>query len=70
MTTFSEILDAANGLSLDEQETLLDILQHRIAERNRAQLVRDVGEGRVEFANGDVKPTTVKDIMDEVGGES
>ena len=70
MTTFSEILDAASGLSLDEQETLLHILQHRIAERNRAQLVRDIAEARAEFSSGGTKPASVKEIMDEVGREA
>ena len=70
MTSFSEILDAAGNLSIDEQETLLEILQHRVAERNRAQLVRDVEAARAEFAEGRAKTATVREIMDEVGGET
>ena len=70
MTNFSEILDAADELSVDEQETLLEILQRRIAERNRARLVRDVAEARAEFANGQARPASVREIMDEVGGEA
>lgn len=31
MTTFSEVVDAADNLSADEQETLLEILRRRIA---------------------------------------
>jgi len=70
MTTFSEIVDAADGLTVDEQLTLLEILQRRIAERNRAQLVCDVAEARAEFANGQARAASVNDIMDEVGGEA
>ena len=70
MTNFSEILDAADGLSVDDQETLLEILQRRIAERNRARLVRDVAEAHAEFANGQARPASVREIMDEVGGEA
>ena len=55
MTTFSEILEAADGLSVDEQQTLLVILSRRIGEHNRAQLVRDVAAARVEFAAGQRK---------------
>lgn len=69
MTNFSDILDAADGLSVDEQIALLEILQRRIAERNRAQLVRDVATARAEFAKGQARPASVKDIIDEVGGE-
>ncbi len=70
MTTFAEILDATAALSLDDQTCLLQILQRRIAERNRAQLARDVAEGRTEFAEGKASATSVKQLMDEVGGEA
>jgi hypothetical protein len=49
MTTFSEIVEAADLLSVDEQATLLEILQRRIATRNRASLVRDIAEARSEL---------------------
>ncbi len=70
MTRFSDILDAADGLSVDEQETLLEILQRRIAERNRAELVREVAESRAEFGKGAAKVGSAKDIMDEVNGDA
>lgn len=70
MTNFSQIVDAADCLSDEEQEVLLEILQRRIAERNRARLVREVAEARAEFAKGLARPATVKEIMDEVNGEA
>jgi hypothetical protein len=70
MTSFSEILDAAGCLSADEQETLLEILRRRLAERNRERLVREVDEARREFAEGGVQPASVDEIMDEVNGEA
>lgn len=70
MTDFSEILDAADQLPIDAQQTLVEILQRRIAERGRADIVRDVHAARAEHAAGDSRPATVKDIMDEVGGEA
>ena len=70
MTTFSEIVDAADDLSVDEQETLVEILRRRIAKRNRAVLVQDVTEARAEFRGGTVRATSVGDIMDEVRRES
>jgi len=70
MTDFSEILDAADQLPIDAQQTLVEILQRRIAERGRADIVHDVHAARVEHATGDSRPATVKDIMDEVGGEA
>lgn len=70
MTTFSDILDAADGLSVDEQVTLLEILQRRIAERNRAELVRDVAEAREEYASGNARPASAKEIVEEARGEA
>ena len=68
MTTFSEIVDAADQLSVDEQQTLVEILDHRLADRNRKQIIRDVAEARAEFASGTAQTATAKQIMDEVGG--
>lgn len=70
MTIFSEVVDAADKLSLDEQETLVEILRRRIAKRNRDALVRDVADAHNEFQSGKSRPTSVSDIMDEVRGES
>ncbi|MCH8828000.1 MAG: hypothetical protein IID45_00325 [Planctomycetes bacterium] len=70
MTTFSEVVDAADCLSVDEQETLLEILRRRIAKRNRDALVCDVADAREEFQNGKTQATSVNDIMDEVRSES
>lgn len=63
---FGEILEAIDNLSSDEQETLLDIVQHRIAARGRKKLVAEIQEARREFAEGQCKPTTVTDLMKEI----
>jgi hypothetical protein len=68
--TFSDIVDAADDLSVDEQETLVGILRRRIAKRNRDALVRDVAEARGEFQTGQARASSVGNIMDEVRGES
>jgi hypothetical protein len=70
MTTFSDVVDAADNLSVDEQQTLVEILRRRIAKRNRDTLVRDVAEARAEFRTGQARASSVSDIMDEVRGES
>jgi hypothetical protein len=70
MTTFSDVVDAADDLSVDEQEALLEILRRRIAKRNRETLVCDVVEARAEFQSGRPRTSSVSDIMDEVRGES
>jgi len=70
MTAFSKILAAADGLSVDEQVILLEMLRRRIAERNRAELVRDVAEAHAESSSGRARPASAKEIVDEARGET
>jgi hypothetical protein len=69
MSKFSEIVDAMDKLSIDEQEAIVHILRRRIAEQNRSDLVRDVAEARAEFTSGNSQAASVSDIMNEVRGE-
>lgn len=70
MTTFSEIVDAADDLSLDQQQALVEILRRRIATSNRAALVRDVEAARQEYQQGGCRSVTAKDLMDEARNDS
>lgn len=70
MTTFSEILDAASSLSTDEQQTLVEIIGRRLAEQNRAELLREVCEARAELKDGSARVASVADIMREVRSET
>jgi hypothetical protein len=70
MVTFSDVVDATDNLSVEEQETLVEILRRRIAERNRADLACDVADARAEFRAGNTQTSSVDDIMGEVRGES
>ena len=68
MSHFSQVVDAADDLSIDEQETLLEILQRRIAMHNRAGLIADTADARDEFHSGGRRTASVGEIMDEVRG--
>jgi hypothetical protein len=63
---FSEVLSAADELSLEEQETLIDILRRRVAERRRKSLRAEIEEARDEYRKGQAKVVTVKELMDEI----
>ena len=65
MAMFSDVVDAADRLSTEEQEELLEILRRRLADRRRAQLVREVQEARAEFAGGQARVASIVEIMDE-----
>lgn len=65
-TTFSDVLETIEDFSIDEKETLVDILQHRLQEAKRQRIVSSVEESRREFEKGNLKPTSVDDIMKEI----
>ena len=69
MNTFAEILDAADHLSIDEQDSLAEILKKRVIVKRRAELLEEVKEAEKEFAEADLKPESVEDIMKDIQGE-
>lgn len=60
---FNELLEAVEHLSLDEQESLIDVVRHRIAERRRQEISEFVLSARQEYQQGNLSPETPQDIM-------
>jgi hypothetical protein len=63
---FGEVLEAADRLSLEEQETLADILKRRIIERRRQEIVAEVQSAHEEYEAGSCEPVTPGDLMAEI----
>ena len=49
VATFAELLEAADELPLDDQESLAEILHRRVIERRREELAREALEARQEY---------------------
>lgn len=64
--TFAEVLETIEKFSVDEKETLIDILQHRMNEYRRGRIFDDVKASEKEFEQGLCKPMTVDEFMREV----
>ena len=64
--SFGDLLEAANELSLDEQESLIDIIRHRIAERRRQEIVKEVQAARAEYKTGQATIASPDDIMNDI----
>lgn len=62
---FCEIVEAADQLSMDEQEELISIMRRRLAERGRERVVEAVAQARREFAAGQCKVMTPAEIVRE-----
>lgn len=64
--SFAEVLEAADRLSLDEQETLIDILHRRMTDNRRKELAKEIQEAQREFQEGSCRPSTPEEIMKEI----
>jgi hypothetical protein len=61
-----DVLNAADELSLEDQEALLDILRRRIIDRRRQVLRAEIEEAKEEYKRGLAKVVTVDELMDEI----
>lgn len=65
-TAFDQILEAADKLSLGDQEALLQVLHPRLIERRQEELAKDIEQARREFQAGRCRPITPSELMNEI----
>ena len=66
VASFADVLEAADELPLDDQETLAEILHRRVIERRREQLAREVLQAHKEYKQGRCRPVTPDELMAEI----
>ena len=66
MKNYGQVVDSFEALPDDQQESLLELIQRRLAERRREALVKSVQEARKEFKAGKIRPSTPAEIMRKV----
>jgi hypothetical protein len=66
MKNFEQVLDSVDDLAIEEQESLVEVLQRRLAERRREGLVEMVKAARREFEDGKCRPATPKQIVKSI----
>lgn len=64
--SFNDVLEAADQLTLDEQESLVDILRRRLAEKRRNELLQEIQAARKEFQESQVQVATADEIFNEL----
>jgi len=62
---FGEVLEVVK-LSLEEQETLIEVVRKRIIERRREELAKDIQDAQKEFQAGLCRPVTPDGLMAEI----
>ncbi|MDZ8258469.1 hypothetical protein [Nostoc sp. ChiQUE01b] len=66
VSKLDQVLESIEDLSVDEQETLIDLIRHRLAERRRSEIAANIAQAQVEYQTGKVFRGTVTQIMDEL----
>ena len=63
MSKFDRVLEMADTLDKDEQESLISILQARLREQRRTELAAEVQEANQEFGAGQCVPAAPAAII-------
>lgn len=66
MKTYGQVLDSIETLPDDQQESLVELMRKRLAERRRLALADAVQEARREFKSGKCRPAAPAEIMRKV----
>ncbi|MEI9961461.1 MAG: hypothetical protein WDM76_10140 [Limisphaerales bacterium] len=66
MKTYGQVVDSIEAMPDEQQQSLVELLQHRLAERRRETLAKSVQEARKEFKSGKLRPASPAEIMRKV----
>ena len=61
--TFDELLDTIDQLPIDQQETLVDVVQNRLIALRRKQIAAHAAEARTLYLAGKLPVGSVEDLL-------
>jgi hypothetical protein len=64
--TFQDLIEAVESIPLDDQFMPVNLINKRIQEKRRAELVAEVQEARDAFKRSKVKRGTFEDLMKDL----
>ena len=64
--SFQDLIEAVESMPLDDQSMLVELINKRIMEKRRSELVDEVQEARRAFKKGEVKRGTLEDLMKDL----
>lgn len=64
--TFQEALETVESLTIDEQTMLIEIIQNRLREQQRQELLKNVTQSEKEYTQGNFRRESVDELMNEV----
>lgn len=66
VNTFDEALEMVDSMTIEEREQFLEILQKRLIDEKREELVKTIREAKQEYRKGKIKTGTVDALMREI----
>jgi len=64
--SFQDLIDAVETMPLDDQAMLVNLINKRIQEKRRSDLLAEVQEARDAFRRGEVKRGSFEDLMKDL----
>ena len=58
-----QAIDLVESLPIDHQAVLIDLIQKRLHQQKRSQLIQEVKAAETEYAQGNVHRGTIADLM-------
>ena len=69
VSLLQQALDVVESLPPDDQETLLDLIRHRLVERRRAEIARNAKETLQAVRDGRAQYGSIEDLRRDLLGE-
>jgi hypothetical protein len=67
--TFDELLDSIDQLPIDQQETLVEVIQRRLIDLRRQEIAKHAADARKLYFAGQLPHGTVEDLMADLDKE-
>lgn len=64
--TLDKMLEEADLLPKEDLYIFNDVLNNRVRELRRQELIETINQSRSEYQSGKAKPSSVNDIMNEI----
>jgi hypothetical protein len=64
--SFQDLIEAVEAMPLEDQSILVELINKRITEKRRAELIAEVQEARNAFKSGEAKSGTFEDLMKDL----
>lgn len=63
---FQETLEQIGALSEDEQQSLVEVVRHRLVEQRREELAKNIVEAKEDYRRGKVKRGTIETLLRDI----